>query len=152
MNFLPFFFFAWMPCIWIMNILKNTFRGAWVAQSIKCPVSARVMVSRSLSSAPHWALYWQLSAWSPLRIVSPSLSAPPLFMLCLSLSQKWINIKNFLKIHSFSSSSSLIKYFLIPDIILVSSRSDISQFKLTFYLFGFFKWDFTYISVVCVCV
>ena len=27
--------------------------------------------------------------------VSPSLSAPPSFMLCLSLSQKQINVKNF---------------------------------------------------------
>ena len=43
--------------------------------------------------APRQALCWQLRARNLLQILSPSLSAPPLFMLCLSLSLSQINIK-----------------------------------------------------------
>ena len=64
-------------------------RGASVAQSVGRPTSAQVMISRSVSSSP--ASGSVLTARSPEPIsdsVSPSLSDPPLFMLCLSLSQK----------------------------------------------------------------
>ena len=55
---------------------KNANRGAWVAPSVKRPTSAQVMISGSGSSSP------------ASGSVSPSLSAPPLFILCLSGSQK----------------------------------------------------------------
>ena len=64
-------------------------RGAWVAQSVKRPTSAQVVISWSVSSSP--ASGSVLTARSPEPVsdsVSPSLSDPPLFMLCLSLSQK----------------------------------------------------------------
>ena len=64
-------------------------RGAWVAQSVERPTSAQVTISRSVSSSP--ASGSGLMAQSPEPVshsVSPSLSAPPPFMLCLSLSQK----------------------------------------------------------------
>ena len=60
--------------------------GAWAAQSVKRPTSAQVMISRSVSSSP--ASGSVLRAWSLLRILCLPLSAPPPFMLCLSLSQK----------------------------------------------------------------
>ena len=37
-------------------IKKLWFRGAWVAQSVKCPTSAQVMISRSVSWSPGQAL------------------------------------------------------------------------------------------------
>ena len=62
-------------------------RGAWVAQSVEHPTSARVMISRLVSSSP--ASGSVLTAWSlepTSDSVSPPLSAPPLLMLCLALS------------------------------------------------------------------
>ena len=64
----------------------GTSGGAWVAQSVKWPTSAQVMISRSVSSSP--ASGSGLMAQSPEPAsdsVSPSLSAPPPFMLCLCL-------------------------------------------------------------------
>ena len=52
--------------------------GTWVAQSVKRPASAQVMISRLVSSSP--ASGSVLTALSPepaLDSVSPSLSAPP---------------------------------------------------------------------------
>ena len=63
--------------------------GAWVAQSVKRLTLAQVMVSRLVSSSPvsgSVLTVWSLEPASDS--VSPSLSAPPPFMLCLSLSQK----------------------------------------------------------------
>ena len=68
---------------------KDTYRGAWVAQSVKRPTSARVMISRSVSLSPvSGSVLAAQSLETVSDSVSPSLSAPPLFMLCLSLSQK----------------------------------------------------------------
>ena len=66
---------------------KKASRDAWVAQSVKQPASAQVMISRSVGSSPAWGSV--LTAQSPEPVsdsVSPSLSAPAPFMLCLSLS------------------------------------------------------------------
>ena len=57
----------------------------------------------------------RLRAWSLLLILSPSLSAPPPFVLSLSLSLSKINIKNYEKIqsdkyliiHNFKCKSSM---------------------------------------------
>ena len=64
-------------------------RGAWVAWSVKRPTSAQVVISRSRSSSPASGSGLTAQSLEPVSdSVSPSLSAPPLFMLCLSLSQK----------------------------------------------------------------
>ena len=60
--------------------------GAWVAQSVKRPTLAQVMISGSVSLSP--ASGSVLTAWSLLQILSPSLSALPPLMLCLCLCQK----------------------------------------------------------------
>ena len=68
---------------------SSTSRGAWVAQSVKRLTSAQVMISRFVSLSPVSGSV--LTAQSPEPAsdsVSPSLSAPPLLMLCLSRSQK----------------------------------------------------------------
>ena len=64
-------------------------RGAWVAQSVKRPTSAQVTISQSMSSSPASGSGLMAQSLEPVsNSVSPSLSAPPPFMLCLSLSQK----------------------------------------------------------------
>ena len=60
-------------------------RGAWVAQSVKRPTSAQVMISRFVGSSPAWGS--ALTAWNletAADSVPPSLSAPPPLVLCLS--------------------------------------------------------------------
>ena len=70
-------------------ILKLIRRGAWVAQSVERPASTQVMISQSVSSSPATgSVLIARSLESALDSVSPSLSNPPLLMLCLSLSQK----------------------------------------------------------------
>ena len=65
------------------------FRGAWVAQSVKHPTSAQVMISRSVGSSPALGSVLTAQSLEPVSdSVSPSLCDPPPFMLCLSLSQK----------------------------------------------------------------
>ena len=60
-----------------------------MAQSVKCPTSARVMVSRFMSSSPTSGSVPPAQSLEPASdSVSPSLSAPPLLMLCVSLSLK----------------------------------------------------------------
>ena len=64
-------------------------RGTWVAQSVKWLTLAQVMISGFMSLSPLSVLTAQ-SLKSALDSVSPSLSVPPLLMLCLCLSK--INI------------------------------------------------------------
>ena len=64
-------------------------RGAWVAQSAKRPTSAQVMISWFVGSSPVSGSVLIAQSLEPaLDSVSPSHSDSPLFMLCLSLSQK----------------------------------------------------------------
>ena len=75
----------------VKKYLKNylCFRGAWVARSVKRPTSAQGMTSRSVSSSPASGSVLTAQSLEPVSdSVSPSLSDPPPFMLCLSLSQK----------------------------------------------------------------
>ena len=63
--------------------------GAWVAQSVKHPTSAQVMISWFMSSKPVLDSVLTAESLEPaLHSVSPSLSAPPPLALCLSFSQK----------------------------------------------------------------
>ena len=58
-----------------------------MAQLVKCLPSAQVMVSRLVSSIPmSGSVLTAQSLEHALDSVSPSLSAPPPFMLCLCLS------------------------------------------------------------------
>ena len=53
-------------------------RGAWVAQSVKRPTSAQVVISRSVGSSPVSGSVPSVRSLEPASdSVSPSLSAPP---------------------------------------------------------------------------
>ena len=70
---------------------KGLRRGAWVAQSVKHPTLAQVMISRSVSSSPALGSVLTAQSLEPVSdsvSLSLSLSDPPPFMLCLFLSQK----------------------------------------------------------------
>ena len=63
--------------------------GTWVALLVKCPTSAQVMISQFMGSSPVLGSVLTAQSLEPaLDSLSPSLSAPPPFMPCLSLSQK----------------------------------------------------------------
>ena len=68
-------------------------------QSVKPPTLAQVMISQSVSLSPMSGSVLIAQSLEPaLDSVSPSLSAPPQLMFCLSSSLKnKINIKIFLK-------------------------------------------------------
>ena len=71
------------------SCLRCSHRGAWVARSVKRPTSAQVMISRSVGSSPASGSVLTAQSLKPVSdSMSPSLSDPPLFMLCLSPSQK----------------------------------------------------------------
>ena len=83
-------------CPWLRRTIilqhkkkKKKLGGSWVAQLVKRLTWAQVMISQLVSSSP--ASGSVLTARSPEPVsdsVSPSLSTPPLFVLCPSLSQK----------------------------------------------------------------
>ena len=78
-----------------ITVKKNLPRDTWMAQSVKCPMtSAQVMISQCVSSSPVSSSELTAQSLKPASdSVSPSLSAPPLLSLSLSLSQKQIHIK-----------------------------------------------------------
>ena len=77
--------------------------GAWVAQSVKRPTLAQVMISQSVSSSPGLGSVLTAQSLEPAsHSVSPSLSASPLLMLCLSVSK----IKTLKKIKKRSHGNS----------------------------------------------
>ena len=68
---------------------RHDTRGAWVAQSVKHPTSAQVMISRFVgSSSTSGSVLTAQSLEPALDSVLPPLSAPPPLALCLSLSLK----------------------------------------------------------------
>ena len=59
--------------------------GAWVAQSVERPTSAQVMISQLVSSSPTSGPVLTAQSLEPASdSVSPSLSALPPLVLCLS--------------------------------------------------------------------
>ena len=65
---------------------KASMCSAWVAQSVKRPTSAQVMISWFVSSSPLLGSVLTAQSLEPVSdSVSPLLSAPPLFVLCFSL-------------------------------------------------------------------
>ena len=60
-----------------------------MAQSVECPALAQVMISRLVGLSPAMGSVLTAQSLEPASdSVSPSLSAPPLLMLCLSLKNK----------------------------------------------------------------
>ena len=65
------------------------FRGAWVAQSVKCLTSAQIMISRFVGSSPMWGSVLTAQSLEPASdCVSLSLCSSPAHALSLPLSQK----------------------------------------------------------------
>ena len=68
-----------------------------MAQSVEQPTLAQVMISRFVGSSPVLGSVLTAQSLEPASdSVSPSLSAPPLFILCLCLKNKY-TIKKKLK-------------------------------------------------------
>ena len=68
---------------------KKKIRDAWVAQSVKPPTSAQVMISQFVGSSPVLGSVLTARSLEPASdSVSPPLSVPPLLSLSLCLSLK----------------------------------------------------------------
>ena len=75
------------------HFLKD-FGGDWVAQSVGCPTSAQVVIWWFMGSSPvSGSVLTTQSLKSASDSVSPSLSAPPLLILCLCLKNKLKHLK-----------------------------------------------------------
>ena len=75
---------------WVTSSLQKDW-GSWVAQLVKRPTSAQVMISRFVGWSP--ASGCVLTAWSlgsASDSLSPSLSAPPLLTLSIKNKNKHI--------------------------------------------------------------
>ena len=82
-----------------------------MAQSVKRPTSAQVMISWFVGSSPtSGPVLTAQSLEPPLDSVSPALSAPPLLVLCLSKMNKTLKILNKIKM-SFYLILNLFIYF-----------------------------------------
>ena len=68
-------------------------RGAWVAQSVKCPTSAQVMISQFVNSGPHVGLCANSSEPGDCFGFCVSSLCPSLLPLSVSLSKMNKNIK-----------------------------------------------------------
>ena len=68
-------------------IIQKRSWGTLVAQSVRRPTLGQVMISQFVSSNPALGSVLAAQSLEPTSdSVSPSLSAPPMHMLCLSLS------------------------------------------------------------------
>ena len=71
------------------KVFKYTVLGTWVVLRVKRLTSAQVMISQLVSSSPASGSVLAAQSLEPASdSVSPSLSAPPLLMLCLCLKNK----------------------------------------------------------------
>ena len=71
-----------------------------MAQLVKCPTLAQVVISLLVSSSPALGSVQTAQSLEPASdSVSPCLSAPPPLMLCLSLSLSKINFKKLKNIY-----------------------------------------------------
>ena len=72
----------------LSHINEGQKRGAWVAQSVKRPTSAQVMISRSVSSSPASGSVLTAQSLEPVSdSVSSSLWSSPVHALSLSVSK-----------------------------------------------------------------
>ena len=77
------------PYLHLFCVLKSSYEGRWMAQSVERLTSAQVMISWFVSSSPaSGSMLTAQSLESASDSVFPSVSPPPPLMLCLSLSQK----------------------------------------------------------------
>ena len=68
-----------------MHLESGKYKGAWVAQLVKCLTSAQIMILWSVSSSPTLGSVLTAQSLEPVsHSVSPSFSAPPPIVLCLS--------------------------------------------------------------------
>ena len=75
-----------------LDVKETWVLGAWVAQSVKRPTLAQVMISRFVGSNPTSRSVLMAQRLEPASdSVSPSLSAPPLLILAHSHS---LSLKN----------------------------------------------------------
>ena len=89
---------------------KNVTKCTCVAQSVKHLTSALVMISRLVSSSPAQGSVLTAQSLEPASdSVSPSLSVPPLLILCLSVFLSKINIKKTL----FKNISKMIGILVV---------------------------------------
>ena len=71
-----------------VTLKRLALRGAWVAQSVKRPTSAQVMILRFVGSSPASGSVLTAQSLEPASdSVSPSLPAPPPLTYTLSLSK-----------------------------------------------------------------
>ena len=81
------------PLVHALSLSKINTEGTWVAQSVGCPTLAQAMISRSVSSSPASGSGLTAQSLEPVSgSVSPSLSDPPLLMLCLKNKQTFKKI------------------------------------------------------------
>ena len=70
------------------HCFKKNPHGTWVAQLVRCQTLTQVMIPRFVGLSPTLVSVMKAQSLEPARdSVSPSLSVPPLLMLCLSLSR-----------------------------------------------------------------
>ena len=73
----------------LVCLCEKNHGGTWVAQSVKRPTSAQVMISGSVSSSPALGSVLMAQSLEPVSdSLCPSLSAPPPLTLCLRLKNK----------------------------------------------------------------
>ena len=92
-------FLIWSVVILISVIFKNyIMRGTWVAQLVKRPTLAQVMISQFPSLSPALGSVLAARSLDLLQILCLPLSLPPphLHSVSLSLKKKIINIKNYI--------------------------------------------------------
>ena len=87
--------------------LRTWERGTWVAQLVKCPTSAQVMISWFVGSSPALGSMLTAQSLEPASnsvcvCVCVSLSAPPLLALCLCLTTSSLSIHQSMDIWALS--------------------------------------------------
>ena len=75
----------WAVSLAFCFVFQNETWGTWVAQSVGCKTSAQVIISQFMGLG---SVLTAQSLEPASDAVSPSVSAPPLFAVCLSLSLK----------------------------------------------------------------
>ena len=108
----------------MLLLFQKDFWGApgWLSQlSVQLLTLVQVMISQLMSWSPASVSVLTAQNPEPLRILSPSLSAPPPLMLCLSLSPWKIN-NYFFNVKTISSSQFCIIYKTISRLHLAYGK------------------------------
>ena len=132
--------------------------GAWVAQSVERPTSAQVTISRFVGSSPTSGSVLMAQSLEPVSVsASPSHSAPPLLMPCLSLSLSlslskinkhkkllqnpfilcWRHVYAFTKVGRAIRALSPVTNFNHESLVLIQIALIISK---VFFFFSLIRW------------